>query len=169
MEIGVIQTLTVCIATIFVLLAIIACFTILEKQIAGVKSLLYDRYVKFDPKIDQLVELAINYWRLRKHLEKIKPQLSPEDTRRIESSLCRIEAYLRENDIEVSDYTGRSANDGINVEIISIEHDSSLKKPIIKETIAPAVTYKGSLRKKAQVIILDNIQDKEQPNDDKQN
>ena len=167
MDAQLIQTLIITIAVMLVLFLIITCFISLEKQILEIKTVLYGRYVRFDPKIDKLVDLAIDHWRLKKHVEKIKPQLSTEDAKRIDNSIRRIENYLHENDIEVDDYTNRSANDGINVEIVSVEQDSSIKKPIIKETIVPAVSYKGSLRKKSQVVILDNSQVKEQQNDNK--
>lgn len=162
-----VQTLMICIALMLILFLIISCFVAIEKQMMEIKSLLYDKHVHFDPKIDKLVDLAIDHWRLKKHIEKVKSQLSPEDTKRIDNSLRRVESYLHENDIEVSDYTNRSANDGINVDVVSVEQDPSLKKPIIKETIIPAVSYKGSLRKKSQVVILDNSQSKEQQNDNK--
>ena len=162
-----VQTLMICIALMLILFLIISCFVAIEKQMMEIKSLLYDKHVHFDPKIDKLVDLAIDHWRLKKHIEKVKPQLSPEDTKRIDNSLRRVESYLHENDIEVSDYTNRSANDGINVDVVSVEQDPSLKKPIIKETIIPAVSYKGSLRKKSQVVILYNAQSKEQQNDNK--
>ena len=131
------------------------------------KSLLYGKYVHFDPKIGKLVDMAVDHWRLKKHIEKIKTKLSPEDTKRIDNSIRRIENYLRENDIEVADYTGRSVNDGMNIKRVSVEQDLSLKKPIIKETITTAVSYKGSLQKVSEVIILDNSQAKEQQNDNK--
>lgn len=161
------QTMIICVPIMLVCFLVITCFIALEKQMLEIKSLLYDKHVHFDPKIDKLVDLAIDHWRLKKNVEKIKTQLSPEDAKRIDNSLRRVENYLHENDIEVSDYTGRSANDGINVDVISVEQDPSLKKPIIKQTIVPAVSYKGSLRKKSQVVILDNSQGKEQQNDNK--
>ena len=162
------QTIIICIAMMLVLFLLITCFIALEKQMIEIKSLLYDKHVHFDPKVDKLVDLAVDHWRLKKHIEKIKPQLSPEDIKRIDSSLRRFDNYLHENDVEVFDYSGRSANDGINIKIMSIEQDPSLKKPIIKETITPAVSYKGSLRKISEVIILDNSQKKEQQNDNEQ-
>ena len=167
MEAQFIQTLMICIAVVLVLFLVISCFIALEKQMIEIKSLLYDKHVHFDPKIDKLVDLAIDHWRLKKHIDKVKPQLSPEDAKRIDNSIRRIENYLHENDIDVSDYTGRSANDGINVDVVSVEQDPLLKKPVIKETVIPAVSYKGSLRKKSQVVILDNSQSKEQQNDNK--
>lgn len=167
MEVQLIPMLMMCVVIIFMLLLGVACFAVLEKQMIEIKSLLYEKNVRFDPKIDKLIDLAIDHWRLKKNVEKVKSQLSEEDAKRIDSSICRVENYLRENDIEVNDYTGRSANDGINVDIISVEQDPSLKKPIIKETIIPAVLYKGSLRKKSQVVILDNSQIKERSDDKK--
>lgn len=138
------------------LLVLIIIISYVEKCFRDIQRLLYDGgFVKFDPKINELVDLAVDYWRLEKRIEKIKPQLTPENIKRMESSLRRIENYLRKNYIELSDYTGRFANDGINVDVIAVERDSTIKKPIIKETIEPMVYYKGNLRRKSQVIILD--------------
>ena len=143
-----------------VLFLVITCFIALEKQMIEIKSLLYDKHVHFDPKIDKLVDLAVDHWRLKKHIEKVKPQLSPEDTKRIDNSLRRVENYLHENDIEVSDYTGRSANYGINVDVISIERDSSIKKPIIKETIVPDLKDNVlSIRRTLGLYALKSIKD----------
>ena len=161
MDAQLMQTLTITIS-IMLALSIIAVFLAsLGKHILEIKSLLRDGYVRFDPKIDKIVDLAVDYWRLKKHVEKIKPQLAAEDMKRIENTMRRIENYLHDNDIEVTDYTGRSANDGINVKVLSVEQDPSIKKPVIKETITPAVSYKGSLRKQSEVIILDNSKNKE--------
>lgn len=163
MDAQLMQTLTITITiSIMLALSIIAVFLAsLGKHILEIKSLLRDGYVRFDPKIDKIVDLAVDYWRLKKHVEKIKPQLAAEDMKRIENTMRRIENYLHDNDIEVTDYTGRSANDGINVKVLSVEQDPSIKKPVIKETITPAVSYKGSLRKQSEVIILDNSKNKE--------
>ena len=161
MDAQLMQTLTITIS-IMLALSIIAVFLAsLGKHILEIKSLLRDGYVRFDPKIDKIIDLAVDYWRLKKHVEKIKPQLAAEDMKRIENTMRRIENYLHDNDIEVTDYTGRSANDGINVKVLSVEQDPSIKKPVIKETITPAVSYKGSLRKQSEVIILDNSKNKE--------
>lgn len=167
MDAQLIPILLLTIAMMFVLVLVFTLCSTFWKQLSEIKSLLYDRYVHFDPKVDKLVDLAVEHWRLKNHIEKVKSQLSPEDTKRIENSVRRIENYLHENDIEVDDYTGRSANDGINAEVISVEQDPTLKKPIVKEVIVPAVSYKGSLRKKSQVVILDNSQNKEQQNGNK--
>ena len=156
------QTLTITIAIMLALSIIAAFLASLGKQILEIKSLLRDKYVRFDPKIDKIVDLAVDQWRLKKHIEKFKPQLAAEDAKRIENTIRRMENYLHDNDVEVTDYTGRSANDGINVKIMTVEQHSSIKKPIIKETITPAVSYKGSLRKQSEVIILDNSKNKEQ-------
>lgn len=162
MDVQFASTLMLCMAIVLMLFLILTVCVIFHRELGEIKGLLYERYVKFDPKVDELVGLAVDHWRLNKNFGKIKSKLSPEDTKKIESSIYRIQNYLRDNDIEVSDYTGRSANDGINVDVVSREFDSTREKPIIKDTIVPTVTYKGNMRKKAQVIILDNSQSKEE-------
>ena len=162
-----ISILIMCITMIIVLFLVIVFFIAFWKQLDEMKSLMYGKYVRFDPKIDKLVNLAIDHWRLKKRIEGIKSKLSPDDIKKLDSSLHRIDNYLHENDIEVDDYTGRPANYGINAEIMAVEFDPSIKKAIVKETVTPAVLYKGNLRKKSQIIILDNSQDKEPQNDNK--
>lgn len=157
--------LSISIVVLILILAFISIFSFWNK-LEEIKSLLYSRYVQFDPKIDKIVDLAVDYWRLKKHLEKIRATLTSDDTKRIDNSLRRIENYLHENYIEINDYTGRTANDGINVEIVTVEQDANIKKPVIKETIEPAVLYKGSLRKKSRVIVLSNSQKKEKHSDE---
>jgi hypothetical protein len=63
--------------------------------------------------------------------------------------------YLDRNDIKVTDYTDQKYNEGMNLEVLAVEKDASLRQAIIKETHEPAVTLKGKLIRKAKVILLE--------------
>lgn len=162
MDVQFLSTLMLCVAIVLVLLLILVLASMFWKKLCEMHTLIYGKTVHFDPSVDKLVDFAVDCWRLKNNVEKMKPQLTPEDVKRLDNSMRRIDSFLRNNDIEIEDYTGRSANDGINAEVIAVEHDPSLKKPIIKETVVPAIKYKGNLRKKSQIIILDNSKEKEQ-------
>ncbi len=154
-------TLILVMALGLVLILLFAMCTLIWHKLEQIESVLYEKNIKFDPNANKLANLAVDHWRLKRQVENINGQLTPEDSKRLENSLRRIEKYLQENDIKVEDYTGRMANDGINADILLVEHDPSLKKPIIKETIEPAVLFKGVICKKAKIIVLDNSKNKE--------
>ena len=63
------------------------------------------------------------------------------------------------SDISVSellDYTNQKFNDGLNLDILSVEKDPSLPAPIVKETIEPTILVKGQVVRKAKIILLTN-------------
>jgi hypothetical protein len=62
---------------------------------------------------------------------------------------------LDKNDISVVDYTDNKYNEGLNLDILSIEKDPKIPHSIVKETHEPAVMHKGQLIKKAKVVVLE--------------
>ena len=64
--------------------------------------------------------------------------------------------YLEKYDVSVISYTNQKYNEGLNLDILSIESDSNIFEPTIKETVEPTVMCKGQIIKKAKVILLKN-------------
>ncbi len=100
-----------------------------------------------------LTDLAIEFWRLEKRLKKIEEKLSEDENKAFSNSVEKLGRFVKKNDLEVTDYTGKVYNSGMNVEILASEKDSELEQDIIFETHEPAVAHKGVLIRKAKVII----------------
>lgn len=97
-----------------------------------------------------LASLAIEIWRLEKKITKIG--LSGDNVQSIDNSISKIKIYLTKNKIEVTDFTGSSYNDGLNVDVLSIS-DEKRDKPFISDTIEPMVKFNGNIVKRAKVIV----------------
>ncbi|MCA9346837.1 hypothetical protein KC960_05095 [Candidatus Saccharibacteria bacterium] len=127
-------------------------FKITNKNIAdSVRS----QFLNLSPSSQSLVELAIEVWRLEKRIQKSSEGLSDDQKKAFHNSLSILQRYLEKNDISVTDYTDAKYNEGLNLEILSIEKDPSIPHSIVKETHEPAVMHKGQLIKKAKVVVLE--------------
>lgn len=113
------------------------------------------KFVNFNPEASDLSELAIDVWRLEKRLDKVVAGISEEQKSSLTNSVQRMRRYLEKNDIEIIDPVNQKFNEGLNLEVLSIEKDSSVGSPIIKETVEPTIMYKGQILRKAKVIVLD--------------
>jgi hypothetical protein len=100
-----------------------------------------------------LIELAVEIWRIEKRIGDLLTNLSDSQKTGMESSIRKIRTYLTKNDIEIIDYTNQKYNEGLNLDVLSIEKKPRLVIPIIKETIEPTILCKGQVVKKAKVIL----------------
>ena len=100
-----------------------------------------------------IADLAIALWRLDKRLTKIEEKLSDDENKALRNSADKIRRFVQKNNVEVADYAGQVYNEGMNLDILSIEKDSQLKQSVIYETHEPAITHKGVLIRKAKVIV----------------
>jgi hypothetical protein len=125
-------------------------FLILQKQI---NTSVVPKSLTLSPGAESLSELAVELWRLEKRLTKAGEKLSEDENKAFQNSLVKLRRYLEKNDIAVIDYTGQNYNEGLNLDILSMEKAPDIKQSIIHETHEPAVTHKGILIKKAKVIV----------------
>ena len=154
--------------TLLVTLAIGACFLVLFAALAlvlyylrhgfltiqnQILSSIVPRNIRIEPSAQDLVDLAIELWRLEKRIKKTIDKVSEDESKAFQNSIAKLQRYLQKNDIEVTDYTGQNFNEGMNLDILSMEKDSALKQSIIFETHEPAVMHKGILIKKAKVVV----------------
>lgn len=103
--------------------------------------------------LKDVVDLAIDIWRLDKKLFKVRDKLTEDENKSLDNSLDRLRRFIKKNNIEVVDYTGQKYNDGMNVDILQFEKEPDLKHPIIFQTHEPAVSHLGKLYRKAKVIV----------------
>lgn len=121
----------------------------------NIKNTVEPKFVDLSPSTNSLIELAIEVWRIEKRLVKASESLSDDQNKAFENSNAKLLRFLNKNDITFTDYTDQKYNEGLNLDILSIEKDSSITESVIKETHEPAVFYKGQVVKKAKVVVIE--------------
>jgi hypothetical protein len=121
----------------------------------NIRDSVQSKFLELAPSTQSLVELAVEVWRLEKRLQKSSESLSDDQNKAFDNSLAKLQRYLEKNDISLTDYTDKKYNEGMNLDILSIEKDPDIPHSIIKETHEPAVLHKGQLIKKAKVVVLE--------------
>jgi len=111
------------------------------------------KFIKLSPKASDLVDLAVEVWRVEKRLNKLLLKSTDSQKAGFENSIQRIKRYLNKNDIEVIDYTGQKYNEGLGLDILSIDNKSEISNSFIKETIEPTVLCKNKLARKAKIVL----------------
>lgn len=118
-----------------------------------IKHSVEPRFLSVSPEVDDMVQHAIETWKLAGRVSKIKTKLNENEYRGLETSIERLKSYLGKNDIEIIDYTKQKYNEGLNIDVLSIEKDASLDGSIVKETVEPTIMCKGQVVRRAKVII----------------
>ena len=156
------------IQTIFLLIAVVSCFAAifliyvklsnLEEKIASNQNI-----SGFDP--SELAVIAISNWKLENRLEDMNERADSKDIRRLRSISNQIKDFLNSYGIKAEDYTGRTFNDGMNVEVIAGEEDSESERDYVKKTESPAIFINGAQYKRAVVIVARGTKMKEERKD----
>ena len=105
---------------------------------------------------NELVELAVDIWRMEQHLSKISDSLPENHKKGLENSIHKLKKYISNYDVEIVDYTNQKFNDGLNLDVLSVEKDPAVASPTVKETVEPTILVKGQVVKKAKIILLSN-------------
>ena len=113
-------------------------------------------FVDLSPKSADVVELAVEVWRMNSRIVKTGDGLTEVQKRPIMSSLQKFTKFLDRYDIKIVDHTGEKYNEGMNVDVLSFEKDPRIKNPIIKETIEPSIICNGYVVKKGKVVVINN-------------
>ncbi len=106
--------------------------------------------------VEEIVALAIEVWRIEQRISKSAPSLHENQLKGLENSVQKMKRYLEKYDIEIIDYKNQKFNEGLNLDILSVEKDSSISEPVIKETVEPTIMCKGQVVRKAKIILLTN-------------
>ena len=118
-----------------------------------IESAVAPKFFNVSVQTNDLVEHAIELWRLKNRLSKILENM-PENQRDIfTNSINKLMRYLEKNDIEIVDSTNQKFNEGRNLDILAVEQDEKISEPIIKETKEPTILFKGKVIRKGKVII----------------
>lgn len=105
------------------------------------------------PEVNDLVLLATEVWRITRKIKKADKILSNDTFKSINISIEKIKVFLKKQGIEVNDFDGSKYNDGLNVDVLSID-DENRDFPIISETIEPMVKLNNKVIKRAKVIVI---------------
>lgn len=111
------------------------------------------KFLDISTQTNDLIELAIELWRLEHKINRILPSLPKDQQEGLSNSLGKLTRYLGKNDIEVLDHTNQKYDDGLNLEILAVEKDSNLSEASIKETKEPTILYKGQVIHIGKVIV----------------
>lgn len=104
--------------------------------------------------VADFVELAVEIWRIEQRINKSLESLPENHKKGLEISIQKLKRYLEKYDLQIVDYTNQKYNEGLNLDILSVEKDSSVTEPTVKETIEPTVMYKGQVLRKAKIVLL---------------
>lgn len=104
----------------------------------------------------EIVDLAVEVWRMGNRVTKAGPDLPEVQKKGLETSIQKLTAYLDRYEIEVVDYTNKKYNDGLNLDVLSVEKDPSIEVPFVKETVEPTIIWKGQVVRKAKIILVSN-------------
>lgn len=102
-----------------------------------------------------LIELAIEIWRMEQRLNKAMSSIPENQKELFDNSIQKFKKYLNKNDIEIVDHTNQTFNEGRNVDIISVEKDNTISESVIKQTMEPTIIYKNQVVHKGKVIVLE--------------
>lgn len=105
---------------------------------------------------NELVELAVDIWRMEQRLAKVSELLPENHKKGLENSMHKLRKYISNYDVEIIDYTNQKFNDGLNLDVLSVEKDPTVTTPTVKETVEPTIVVKGQVVKKAKIILLSN-------------
>src|SRR3990167_5137622 len=121
-----------------------------------IKYAVAPKSINLSASVTELVELATEVWRVEQRLAKMADILPENQRKGLENSVHKFKRYISNYDIEIVDYTNQKFNDGLNLDVLSVEKDQSVTTPTVKENVEPTILVKGQVVKKAKIILLSN-------------
>jgi hypothetical protein len=111
-------------------------------------------FVDLSPRSADIVELAVEIWRIQNRLNKAITDLPDTQKRGLESSIQKLQKYLDTFKIQIVDHTNQKYNEGLNVNVLSFEINPHVSTPTIKETIEPTIICEGKVVRKGKVVVI---------------
>ena len=121
-----------------------------------IKFAVAPKSINLSVSVTELIELATEVWRIEQRIAKVADILPENQKKGLENSVHKLKRYISNYDIEIVDYTNQRFNDGLNLDVLSVEKDPSVMTPTVKETVEPTILVKGQVVKKAKIILLSN-------------
>ena len=117
------------------------------------------KFLEISSETNDLVELAIELWRMEQRIRRVSPALSESQKESLNNSLQKLKRFLDKNDIEIVDHTDQKYDSGQNLEILAVEKDSAVPEATIKETKEPTILYRGQVIHVGKVIVASKDED----------
>ena len=131
--------------------------TFFYKKISeDIKYAVSPKFVELSLGVNDLIDLAIEIWRIEQRIVKSTESLPENQLKGLENSVQKMKRYIEKYDIEIIDYKNTKYNDGLNLDVLSIEKDPTLSESTVKETIEPTILCKGQVVRKAKIILIKN-------------
>jgi molecular chaperone GrpE (heat shock protein) len=121
-----------------------------------IKSAVTPKFMSVSIEANEITDLAVEIWRIEQRIAKSASSLPENQLKGLENSIQKMRRYLEKYDIEIIDYKNHKYNDGLNLDILSVEKDPSIPEPMVKETVEPTIMLKGQVIRKAKIILLSN-------------
>ena len=121
-----------------------------------IKHSVSPKFVELSLGVNDLVDLAVEVWRMEQRVAKSASSLPENQLKGLENSIQKLKRYLEKYDIQIVDYKDTKYNDGLNLDILSVEKDPTLPESRVKETVEPTIMCKGQVVRKAKIILLSN-------------
>lgn len=107
--------------------------------------------------LEDLINLAVETWRLERRVARLEPELGSRATRPLESTVRKLTSLLQVRGVTIGeDYEGRPFEDGFR-EVIVLAEEPDSSKPSgfreISETVSPSVLHHGQRIRNAEVIV----------------
>ncbi len=122
-----------------------------------IKFAVAPKFMELSLGVNDLVDLAIEIWRIEQRIAKSAESLPENQRKGLDVSIQKLKRYIGKYDIEIIDYTNQKYNDGLNLDVLSVEKDSTISDPIVKETVEPTVLCKGQVVRKAKIIVINKL------------
>lgn len=120
-----------------------------------IESVIAPKFIDVSIQTKDLVDLAVEIWRMEQRLNKIILTLPENQQDLFSNSIQKLKRYLDKNDVAIVDHTNQKFNEGRNLDILSVEKNTDITESIIKETKEPTILYKGQVIHKGKVIVLE--------------
>ena len=121
-----------------------------------IKFAVTPKFMELSLSVNDIIDLAVEIWRIEQRINKSASSLPENQLRGLENSIQKLKRYLEKYDIEIVDYKDTKYNDGLNLDILSVEKDLTIPESIVKETVEPTIMCKGQVVRKAKIILLSN-------------
>lgn len=122
-----------------------------------IKFAVAPKFMQLSLEVNHLIELATEIWRIEQRIIKSSSSLPESQRKGLETSIQKLKRYIEKYDIEFIDYTNQKYNDGLNLDVLSVEKDASVQESTVKETIEPTIMCKGQVVRKAKIILLNKL------------
>jgi len=103
--------------------------------------------------VQALVKVATDAWRMQRKMVEPDSTVPKEEFKRVYRHIDSIMDALAEAQIELRDPTGANYDSGMALRVVSFEDMENVNRETVKETIKPAILWKGQLVQHAEVII----------------